>query len=152
LWAWRLTFVDGASGRLIWESILPLSAQGKRGGNTSTGARARLDYHDPGLTALLQQEQATKLAALAEEMRAPVALLTDRERAIAKVLEERHARLAAGLVQTGLFDRRAERAAAAQASVLSEARSQTAARLIELAASGRPMLEECRLVFAVALQ
>jgi superfamily II DNA/RNA helicase len=151
LWTWRLTFVD-KSGRLIWESLLPLAAQGERGGRTSKEARAWLNCRNPGLTAWLQQEQATRRAALAEQMRAPVALFTDREHAIARVLEERHARLAAALLQTGLFDRRAERAATAQASVLNEARSRTVARLIALEASGRPLVEECRLVFAVALQ
>ena len=106
----------------------------------------------PVLQRAWSRQKGATLAALADEMRAPVALLTSRERAIAKVLEEKQARLAAALLQPGLFDRRAERAAAAQASLLNEARSRTVARLIELEASGRPGVEERRLVFAVALQ
>ena len=151
VWTWRLTFVD-ESGRLIWESLLPLCADGDRPSGTCRQARARLDRSDPDLTAVLQQEQATRLAALAGEMQLPVAVLTSRERSIARVLEDRHARLAATLLQAGLFDRRTERAAAAQAAVLQAARSRIATRLIELEASRRPMVEECRLVFAVALQ
>jgi hypothetical protein len=85
-------------------------------------------------------------------MKMLIALLGGREQAIAKVLEERHARLAATLLQSGLFDRRIERAAAAQAAVLNEARSRVAARLIALEASGRPVVEECRFVFAAALE
>ena len=101
---------------------------------------------------MLRLEQAARLAALAEQMTLPVARLTSREHAIARVLEETHARLAAALVQHGLFDRRTERAAAAQASVFEEARVRTVAKLVELEISGRPVIEECRLLFAVALQ
>jgi len=45
----------------------------------------------------------------------------------------RHARVAADLLQPGLFDRRAERHAASQAGVLEEAIAQCQARLDELA-------------------
>ena len=151
LWTWRLTFVD-ETGRLIWESLLPLCAEAGRGSRTSQWARACLEGGSAGLAALLQQERARRLAALAEEMRLPAAILTCREQSIARVLEDRHARLAAALVQSGLFDRRTERAASAQAAVLEEARSRIAARLMELEASLAPSLEECRLVFAVAIQ
>jgi superfamily II DNA or RNA helicase len=151
VWTWRLTFVDD-SGRLIHESLLPLCAEANRGGRTTEGARASLDSSDPDLRAFVQQEQARRLAALAAEMKTPIALLTGREQAIAQVLDERHARLAAPLLQSGLFDRRAERAAAAQATVLNQARSRIAARLIQLEASSRPVVEDCRLVFAVALE
>ena len=151
LWAWRLTFVD-EGGRVIWESLVPLSADVHRSGCTRRWARALLTGREPGLSREVQREQATRLAALAREMQAPVTLLTRREQAIARLLEERHARLAATLLQSGLFDRRTERAAAAQAIVLHEAQQRTAAKLTELAAAGRPLVEECRLVFAVALQ
>jgi superfamily II DNA or RNA helicase len=151
LWAWRLTFAD-ERGRLIWDELLPLSAHATRGSDTSQWARAYLSHLDPGLAATLRPEQAARLTALAKQMTRPVALLTSREHAIARVLEETHARLAAALVQHGLFDRRTERAAAAQASVFEEARARTVAKLIELEVSGRPVIEECRLLFAVALQ
>ena len=151
LWTWRLTFVD-ASGRLIWESLVPLCAEANRGGRTADWARSFLAAREPGLAAALRQEQAARLAALARQIKAPVALLSHREQAIAKVLEESHARLAATLVQRGLFDRRTERAAVTQAAVLREARLQIGARLTQLEAAGRPVVEECRLVFAVALQ
>jgi hypothetical protein len=61
----------------------------------------------------------------------------DRERAIAAAVRQRHARIAADLLQPGLFDHRAERRAASQAAVLDEAlachmRLDALARLAEL--------------------
>ncbi len=151
LWTWRLTFTDDR-GRLLWESLLPLRACAARGEDTAASARACAGSDDPRLVALLQQAQNARLADLAAQVQAGVALLARREHAIVASLEKRHARLAAALLQPGLFDRRAERAAIAQASLVAEVRSRAAARLIELEASGRPVVEERRLVFAVALQ
>jgi hypothetical protein len=79
-------------------------------------------------------------------------LLRRREQAIARAVEARHARLAAALLQPGLFDRRTERAATARASLVDEARSRAAARVTQLEAAGRPVVDECRLVFAVAFE
>lgn len=151
VWAWRLTFADEA-GRLIWTSLLPVRADGARGPGTRAWARVCLDSHDPSLGALVEQVQDARLADLAARMRASVALLSRREQAILEALENRHGRLAATLLQPGLFDRRSERAANVQALLMDEARSRTAARLIVLRASGRPVVEERSLVFAVALQ
>ena len=107
---WRLTFADEA-GRLIWEALLPLHAAGARGPGTRAWARACLDSHAPGLNAVVMRDQHAKLADLAARMQAGVELLSRREQAIAAALEDRHARLAATLLQPGLFDRRSERAA-----------------------------------------
>jgi hypothetical protein len=56
-----------------------------------------------------------------------------RERAIAEGLRQQRARIAASLLQPGLFDRRAERAGAAQNATLDEALEHCARRLDELA-------------------
>ena len=58
--------------------------------------------------------------------------MTRRENAIVDALRRRHARLSAGLVQPGLFDRRAERAAAAQASLVDSAVQTSIVRLARL--------------------
>ena len=129
-----------------------MRADGARGPGTPAWARVCLDSHAPLLDTLVQQAQDARLADLAARMRASVALLSRREHAIAAALEKRQARLAATLLQPGLFDRRSERAANVHASLMDEARSRTAARLVALGASVRPVVEERRLVFAVALQ
>jgi superfamily II DNA or RNA helicase len=151
LWTWRLTFTDDA-GRLIWEALLPIQAAGVPGPGSPAWVRACLPDHAPGLDAVLKWAEETALADLATEMQDRVALLIRREQAIAAALEKRHARLAANLLQPGLFDKRSDRAAQAHAALLDEARSRTAARLAALEASGKPVMEACSLVFAVALR
>ena len=150
-WVWRLTFADG-NGRLLWESLVPLEAHATRGPSTPGWARVSLDGRDARLTALIERAQGERLTQIADEMRASVVLLRRREQAIARAVEARHARLAAALLQPGLFDRRTERAATARASLMDEARSRAAARVTQLEAAGRPVVEECRLVFAVAFE
>jgi hypothetical protein len=146
-----LTFADEA-GRLIWDALLPLQAAGARGPGTPAWARAWLAGWAPAFDAAALRAQEARLAELASLMRAGIALHSQREQALAAALEKRHARLAATLLQHGLFDRRSERATNAHALLMDDARSGTAARLIALQASGRPAVEERRLVFAVALQ
>jgi sirohydrochlorin ferrochelatase len=75
-------------------------------------------------------------------------LAEDRERAIAEGLRQQRARLATSLLQPGLFDRRAERAASAQNATLEEALDQCAGRLGELARTGAVSIER-RLVFGL---
>jgi hypothetical protein len=55
-----------------------------------------------------------------------------REGAIARALERHHARLAASLLQGGLFDRRTEREAAAQRELLEMALTRCRTRTDEL--------------------
>lgn len=151
LWTWRLTFADD-TGRLIWEALLPMQAAGVPGPGSRAWVRACLPDHAPGLDAVLKWAEEATLADLATQMQDRVALLIRREQAIAAALEKRHARLAATLLQPGLFDKRSDRAAQAHAALLDEARSRTAARLAALEASGKPVMEACSLVFAVALR
>jgi hypothetical protein len=92
-----------------------------------------------------------RLADVAHALDATVRLLTRRERSIVRALEANQARLAGSLLQPGLFDRRAERAANAQAALVNEALSRAAARIAELEATARPVIDERRLLFAVAL-
>jgi len=56
----------------------------------------------------------------------------ERENAIARALERHHARLAAALLQGGLFDRRIEREAAAQRELLEMALTRCRTRIDEL--------------------
>jgi len=72
----------------------------------------------------------------------------ERERAIADGLRQQHARLATSLLQPGLFDRRAERAAAAQNATLEEALERCARRLAECDRHTQVSID-CRLVFGL---
>jgi hypothetical protein len=75
-------------------------------------------------------------------------LTREREQAIAEGLRQQRARLATSLLQPGLFDHRAERAAAAQNATLDEALARCAARLDELARSSVMSIDR-RLVFSL---
>jgi hypothetical protein len=78
------------------------------------------------------------VAATSASLTAWLDLAVRREDAIATRLRDNHARLSATLLQPGLFDRRAERAAAAQASRVEEALQKSRARQT-LLARARPL-------------
>jgi superfamily II DNA or RNA helicase len=137
-WVWTLVFVDDAD-RLIWESLLSLRA----------APVPRVD--DESIACTARQAEQQQLARVADETRTSLAHLARRELAIGQLLRHRHARLAASLLQPGLFDRRAERAAAAQNALVNEALARSSTRLAEIDAAGRPRVAERRLVFAVTL-
>ena len=150
LWVWRVTFAS-ERGRVLWESLLPLAANGPRAHATRAWARACLGVDDPLLIAAIAKAERARLAILAESMATDLRLLTRRERAIRRALEAGQARLAGSLLQPGLFDRRAERAMNAQSALVHEALSHAAARIAELEATARPLIDERRLLFAIAL-
>jgi superfamily II DNA or RNA helicase len=148
-WAWRLTFTDDR-GLLLWESLLPLwTWVGARHGPATA---RQLAAGASVLAPIVATAQSAALDDVARTLRRQAAALQRREHTIRDALQDRHARLAAALLQPGLFDRRVDRAAAAQAELLADALSRSDARLRELDALAAPRIDECRLVFAVALQ
>jgi superfamily II DNA or RNA helicase len=149
-WVWRLTLTD-ARGRLIWESLLPLRAEGI-GSERGRSAARQLGTDAMRLAAAATSAAAAVLDETAATCRRTVDVLGGRERAMVQALENRHARLAAELLQPGLFDRRNDHAAAAQSALLANALAGAHARLNELDAAAHPRMDECRLVFAVALR
>ena len=115
-WAVRLPIVD-AEGLLVFETIAGLH-----------------DARDTDtLDDLLDQVAAAShrhgLATLSTTLHPSILLLTRRENAIIDALRQQHARLSLSLLQPGLFDRRAERAAAAQAAIVDAAVRASLARL-----------------------
>ena len=92
------------------------------------------------------------LAATSDAMAPWLTLATRREEAIVDALHESHARLSAALLQPGLFDRRAERAAAAQAARVDEAVAKSRLRLEALARWRRLSRDERMLVFGIAFR
>jgi hypothetical protein len=104
-WAFRLPILD-ADGHLVFETIVGL--HDSRGLVTVDDALERIAAvaHRRVLTVLSTDIQPWRLT------------MVHREKAIADALRLRQARIAASLLQPGLFDRRTERAAAAQALVV----------------------------------
>jgi hypothetical protein len=134
--AFRLTFVD-EKGHLEFETIVGVFADGNL---------RHLDKRGD-LVAALHHERT--LASLVMEVKPWLELARQREEAIADALRRRYGRLSAELLQPGLFDRRAERAAAAQAARMDEAEGRSRARLEALERLRRVRCGEHRLILGI---
>jgi superfamily II DNA or RNA helicase len=151
----RFRFVD-ADGAVVWETIagaaLPCGAGPPRSG---AALRAWFDEiarrHSPALASLAACVHEATLQELRADLARSVEPLARRERAIADALGAGQGRLAAPLVQAGLFDRQALRDAAAQRRVADEALARAAARLARLSRMQSVRAGDRQLAFAVVL-
>jgi len=127
LWIYRLGIVD-AEGQFAWGTLLGIAAtiaavpERTRNLRTCTGSHEQLS----SFAAAAHQRLLTDAA---QSLRASLMLGMRREQAIVETLNDQRARLAATLLQRGLFDRRAERTAAAQTAIVDEALGRCVARL-----------------------
>jgi ERCC4-related helicase len=146
---YRLAF-ENENCELVWETVAGVaSGTWSSTAPTSQALRVQLTAacgtFDPMLRSI-HEEAARRLVA---SRRAPTELAIAREHAIIHALTERQARMAAALLQRGLFDRRAERAAAAQAAVLQEAVARCEAHLRDLSRVAHAMPADRALAFAL---
>ena len=133
--AFHLSIAD-LSGRLTFETI--------------AGVRVPTEAADLVLHAnVVARHHERVLASVAADIAPWLELSVRREQAIVRALRESHARLSAGLLQPGLFDRRAERAAAAQAARVDEALVKSDVRLDVLEQLRRLRCGEWRLLFEI---
>ena len=146
VWAFHLAYFDSAA-QLVWHTLVGVAGSSPLDLDSSiefigrTAALIALDDLDAvrkRLRTLLEQS-----------LRGYLDLARRREQAIAATLETQRARLAATLLQRSLFDRRSERAFAAQEAVLDEALGRCRARVAEIEASANLAAEPARLAFAV---
>jgi hypothetical protein len=137
--AFALTLTD-SDGLPVWTTIVGLEGQLRSRSCLRTPddvrealAAMRSSLDEPADCAAIRARDSAQ-----QMMRAAITLGIEREEAIAAAVRLRHARVAADLLQPGLFDRRAERRAASQSLVLEEAiggclrRLESLARLSEL--------------------
>jgi superfamily II DNA or RNA helicase len=150
LWAYRALFVSG-DGQLVWESLLGLADQHSTACPRRAAAVGRLldPCREPLLSAGRRAHELLR-DALEASLRQPIDLMTRREGAIIRALQQHHARLSAGLMQRGLFDRRVERAAEAQSALVEVALGHCSARLEFLQCLSSIHTDELQLVFALA--
>jgi hypothetical protein len=139
MWALRLPIVD-AAGHLVFETIVGLH---------DVRNLATLDDALDEVAAVSHQRA---IAAAWSSIGPSLLLMTRREEAIVDALRGRHARLSADLLQPGLFDRRAERVAAARASVVDEAVQKSIARLARLGRLGDLREDRRAIVFGIAFR
>jgi hypothetical protein len=133
-WAYRLVFEDSEL-QPLWTTVIGIC--------DDTGS-PRLSIVESVVRTFAQRLLPSFLLAST-----PSRLLAiERERAIANALRQQRARLATALVQPGLFDRRAERAATAQSATLDEALDRSLRRLTELTRHDSVSIDR-RLAFGV---
>lgn len=152
VWLFQLAFVS-AAGHLVWESLVPLAADLRRlRGGPDSARRMALDPRHPAVQEMLRGIGHDRRRTLRASVHEALRQWCGRERALMEAVRARQARLSASLVQRGLFDRRTDRLADAQAALLDRALSQSHERLAELAAVDRLRLDTCELIFAVVLE
>lgn len=127
-WVYELPF-STCDGEPVWTLTLALCAQAPPAGSSRGAIAGLLGSMDPEIAARLDLERDRALDGLRALLRDALDLASRREHAIARVLARRHGQLAAGLLQRGLFDRRSERLAAAQAELAASAAARCTARL-----------------------
>ena len=151
LWVYRLVLTT-SEGRLVWEALVPIAGSLEARRRCSIRLmRTLLNSDWPPLQTVLANHCAVVLQQLRPSVRPMLERYSAREHSLASVLRSRHARLSAGLLQRSLFDRRDERLASAQTSLLEEALSQSASRLRELGGFDDLRIDAAELVFAVLL-
>jgi hypothetical protein len=133
----------------IWETLIGIHETSNVESHRRRDLRLRLDSLEGLVEPILTSASTQLLSSLLSAREAQVFLATQRERAIAREIERQRGRLAGSLVQPGLFDRRAERAAAARNAVLDEAFGHCTRRLAELASQKRISFDRPRLAFGV---
>src|SRR5258705_2746597 len=139
VWAYRLSCADDI-GHVVFQTIAGVRDE-RIGRSIDAEIELIAARHHDAVVASASAEVARRLD-LAER----------REHAIVIGLRDSHARLSATLLQPGLFDRRAERAAAAQASRVEEAVQQSRARLKLLARARRLHAADRGLILGVTFR
>ncbi len=148
-WTFRLEFTTGDE-ELLWETLIGISCAADpelrvRAADVRRAANLSRDV----LTHIVGTEHERLAARLLVTLREPVTLARLREQAIVTAAQHRHARLAAALIQRGLFDRRTERDAAAQTAALDDTLSRCRVRLAQLARRQHPLAGDREPAFAL---
>ena len=148
IWIYRVSLVNDEQ-ELVWDTVIGLIGILSIEPRPFQNLRGRAAASSDGLLSVLARAHQRVLASAVTSMRGPLTLAARRERAIIGALTTRRARLAATLFQRGLFDRRDERAAAAQAAVVEDALRRCAVRVNELDSLERIAAEPAELRFTL---
>jgi len=147
-WIYQLALVD-SDGRRLWDTMFGIAAHASPPSCSNRGVREWLEAALDGLAPAVAQFHKHLQDAVIASLRVPLERAADRERAIVNALTARRARLSAAMLQRGLFDRRAERVAAAQTAVIEDALTRCTARLDEIDRCTRVNAESATLRFVL---
>jgi len=139
IWAFHCSCVD-SGGHALFDTLYALRDR-----------RGRFEI-DADLRRVAAYRHEEILATTSAEIAAWLALAIGREQAMVNALHDSRARLSAAMLQRGLFDRRAERAVAAQAARVEEAVGKSSARLAMLARWRFLRADEQTLLFGIAFR
>jgi ERCC4-related helicase len=121
------------NGQLEWETLIGAHANHRWPRSESMAdLRRRVDESWTRVRNQVSIDHSRVADHLIWRLKTSAARALEREDAIARALERHHARLAAGLIQGGLFDRRTEREATAQRELLEMALARCRTRTEEL--------------------
>jgi len=146
-WIYGLVFED-PDAQPLWTTVIGIRRRANARAISHDAIRRAAKELAATAGPVVDARSAALLASFVAAFRPSHALACKRERAIAAGLRDERARLAAALIQPGLFDRRAERAAAAQNATLDEALAWSTTRLAELARQSSAIVDR-RLVLAL---
>jgi superfamily II DNA or RNA helicase len=146
-WVYRLMFED-PEGQAFWMTVIGIREHGRLTTVSREAIRTRIRASQGVVDASLNSFADRLLSSFVSTIQQPHALAVAREQAIVEGLRLQRARIAASLLQPGLFDRRADRAAATQNATLDEALDRCARRLDELARYTAVSIDR-RLVFGL---
>lgn len=139
--------------RVVWQPVIAIRAGTSDSTRDSAMAtRLRLDASSAGLERPLSVHIACVTDALRLTLARPASHWMEREQAIAGRLQQRHARLAATLVQPGLFDNRVDRLAGEHDVVLQQAMSRCSTRIAQLSGLADLTADGPSLVFGLLLE
>jgi hypothetical protein len=143
VYGWRVLIGD-AAGRELVESMVGIVLYGAGISRLPGTIGASFD-------SAIGRQSDRLVTEIRASMSEPLTLWLRRERGLLAVLRHHDARLAAPLLQRGLFDRRAERLAAMQQAAIDAAVADSHRRLEQLAACAAARVAACELAFAVLI-
>jgi superfamily II DNA or RNA helicase len=146
-WVYRLRFEDPEL-QCLWMTLLGVQDESRLVAVSHEAIRRSIDDSRTMVELVVNSMADRLLASFLEAFQPSHRLAQVREQAIADDLHHQRARLATSLLQPGLFDRRTERAAAAQHATLDEALDRCRRRLDELARCGSVSIDR-RLAFGL---
>jgi hypothetical protein len=146
-WAYGLVFEDSEL-QPLWATVIGIRDEARLVRATNRAIRERIALLTANLEPAVAPLTRHLLLSLLPVLDRVRSLAVERETAIADALRQQRGRLATSLLQPGLFDRRAERAAAAHNATLDEALARCGRRLAELERTGSVSVER-RLAFGL---
>jgi len=146
-WIYRLVFEDPEL-HPFWTTVIGIREHGRLPTVSREAIDTGVDASRGVIDAALNSVTDRLLSSFVSTVEQPHSLAVTREQAIAEGLRQQRARIAASLLQPGLFDRRAERLAATRNVTLDEALDRCARRLDELRRYSAVSIDR-RLVFGL---